>query len=957
MSIKTRKRIWPVSVVAVIGMVAILAALAVTALMPGATQAQGAPPPVAGPSNLQATADSASQISLSWSPGLGQTTYELQRMQDSVDPGATFATIANDITMTSYTDSGLTAGTTYSYRVRGVSAGGQSPWSNTDMATTSTTSPTPMAGDVTVNSSSTSGSATVELKLSVKLKDDVPVGGALVLYLEDDFQIDEPDSISASDVYFVSMPPKKVTGNGSRVYATQNPEIDTDEHFTKDKDDFDIRLQVPDMCANNEADCEGANGLMSGDTVTVVIQKSAGIKNPSEAGDHSVGASVLGPTDNVGGPMYEGDEVTIVKSDGTKIGTGELKTVAKITLSDVDNSRGYELTVTGSGFNNGTSAAVHVLYVAGTDPDDKSTWPSCAQILAQGTRVHIGTVESNDKVDVEFEVTVPTFGPGNHNYICMVDGEGRMSDTDVEDFKLEPSIRVVPDSASTGDTINVFAQDYPQQANNGFTQLKIAGQDVTSIVDHTSTSINQDGSGTVTFELPGSISGNSLEGTLRIDAQWGDVSEDGKVKVIASALRLSQSEVRANDSITIQGEGFGGQTTINPADITMDGVPLHVDNDSLDGGVVKVSNAGQFVATVAIWNAHRTADNPALIPGTHTIKVRDSEGFLGTAPVKIKAPSIMTLPLVAGPRDVITITGENWPVDNPDGGSVDSVEIEIDDDPNRQPRKYTAIPDLTGRFTLEHRVSRDVGIPSDNQIKVTYGDSGEIVEISSFAVPESIIEVSPAEAQPGEMISLSVSGMPVYTNVFSIEVGGRNVLGGQNFSTDRTGAVTSEVTVPGLDPGTYSVIMEVGEEEHLTIAIGEVEILSEGAIGTEITAAEGLANLGDNLVAVFHFNNAAKEWSFYDPRPEFADLNTLENMVQGEAYWILVAEGRGRSGPEQQGPQSHLPWRRLLEPGGLVDRRPRRGAIVNRLNECPVKRPRSRGSRCGGGETTPSRSK
>ena len=33
-----------------------------------------------------------------------------------------------------------------------------------------------------------------------------------------------------------------------------------------------------------------------------------------------------------------------------------------------------------------------------------------------------------------------------------------------------------------------------------------------------------------------------------------------------------------------------------------------------------------------------------------------------------------------------------------------------------------------------------------------------------------------------------------------------------------------------------------------------------------------------------------KEWSFYDPRPEFADLNTLTEMVNGEAYWILVSE-------------------------------------------------------------------
>ena len=49
-----------------------------------------------------------------------------------------------------------------------------------------------------VVSSSTSGSSTVELKLTVEVPSGgVPVGGAIVLYLEDDFQ--EPDSISASD--------------------------------------------------------------------------------------------------------------------------------------------------------------------------------------------------------------------------------------------------------------------------------------------------------------------------------------------------------------------------------------------------------------------------------------------------------------------------------------------------------------------------------------------------------------------------------------------------------------------------------------------------------------------------------------------------------------------------------------------------------------------------------------
>ena len=47
---------------------------------------------------------------------------------------------------------------------------------------------------------------------------------------------------------------------------------------------------------------------------------------------------------------------------------------------------------------------------------------------------------SDDKVVITADVTVPTFGAGNVNQICMVDGENRYS-SDIDDFKLEPSIR------------------------------------------------------------------------------------------------------------------------------------------------------------------------------------------------------------------------------------------------------------------------------------------------------------------------------------------------------------------------------------------------------------------------------------------------------------------------------------------------------------------------------------
>ena len=130
MSNKTRKRIWPVSLAAAIGVVALLAVMAAAMWTPSTAQAQA---PLAEPANLSATADSATAITLMWAAGLGQTAYELQR-QEGNDPG--WDSVSDTITGTSYTDTGLTASTMYTYRVRGVNSAGESMWSAVAMATT-----------------------------------------------------------------------------------------------------------------------------------------------------------------------------------------------------------------------------------------------------------------------------------------------------------------------------------------------------------------------------------------------------------------------------------------------------------------------------------------------------------------------------------------------------------------------------------------------------------------------------------------------------------------------------------------------------------------------------------------------------------------------------------------------------------------------------------------------------
>ena len=408
----------------------------------------------------------------------------------------------------------------------------------------------------------------MELKLTIdKLPMDVAVGGSIVLYLEDDFQ--EPDDISASDAYFVvSSPVHVTTGNGGRVYSTVDPVISTSDYFTPDKKDIAIQIFVPDLCPNATLNCEGDDGLNMNDTVSVVVTKGAGIKNPSEAGDHSTGYNVLSATHTGSVPS-------------TPIDTDILPTLRKIGLFDVDNKRGFEQTVTGSGFKDGTTAAVYVLHIMGTEPVDaddaeavarrnaylwnaldcgemndafdlmdsdraeEETSPCvpygdkltsdhkaaidgakffsegpgeaalCAAIIRDGTEVGSALVGSDDKVAVTFEVTAPTFGPGQTNHICMADGTGKASVTDVEDFNLQPSIKVVPSSVNSGDTVNVFAQDF---SNTGadHSVLKIAGRDINSSFIDDDEDISIGGDGSVTFKVPG-----GFEGTLRIDAAVG----------------------------------------------------------------------------------------------------------------------------------------------------------------------------------------------------------------------------------------------------------------------------------------------------------------------------------------------------------------------------------------------------------------------------------------------------
>ena len=850
MSNKTIKHIWPVSLMMSLAIIGVIAAFVVLAAVPrGASADEGAPHSCAGMTAAEIAIHNAVDTQLNG--GRGQC----------LAPGTT-----------------PTPGTT-------------------------TPGTTPAAGDM-ITSDSSSGGAAPELKVVIDSlpADGLAVGSSIVLYLEDDYQ--EPAMIPASSVYFVAEPARAPTGNGARVYTTIAPKIDTGAYFDEDKKDISIRVFIPDMCTSSTTACQGPNGVDFDQKLTMVIEDDSGIKNPTEEGTHSVFLNILGPAESM-----QKAATTLALNDALRATDKlcaddpacvdekveqTLPTWAKISLSDVDNKRGYELTITGSGFNDGTTASAYVLKAA-------SAPANCAAIVANpaSTLIGSGLVGSDDKVVITADVTVPTFGAGNVNQICMVDGENRYS-SDIDDFKLQPSIRVVPSSVSSGDTVNVFAQDYPA-GSGGFMELKLAGQVVNSATVNAvavrATSLT-DGAATATFDVPGSVGGKPLQGTVRVDAKWGDTNENTKITVAGSELTPSASDVLPNESITISGNGYGSQTCINVADITLDNVAVQVDLESTvrctsGSGAnaptyagVEVSNSGQFVATITLWPNDQSAANPTLIAGSHELTVEDSQGFIGSTKLTIAQPTISVLPDVVGPRDYVVISGENWPVDNTDNSNSELIKIEISE--GGRTRSYSVYADNTGRFSIEHRVSKDVAIPSTNQVKGEY-DEGEIVEVGNFSVPAATVTVTPSSAQPGDMVNLSATDMPVYASADYVKIGG-TVFNEPGANTDIDGNITIDgILVPGLDPGTYSVVINVDG----TVAIGELEVLAEdSAAGAGAELPGALEGLDDNLLRVFHFNDVNKSWDFFDPRDEFAELNTLTTLVNGEPYWILVSEGQ-----------------------------------------------------------------
>ena len=543
----------------------------------------------------------------------------------------------------------------------------------------------PPAGTM-LKSSSTSGGAGIMLTLTIKAADmeDLVSGDRIEIYLEDDYSV--PDSISASDVYFRVPGGGVGQNNGGRVNAA-DVSIDDDDHFTADKDDLAIAILVPDM---DPRDDEFGYPVANRDLV-VVIEKDAGIKNPTEQGTHSNGYSILTGSES--------------DNAGPGVTLAVLNTWAKISLSASDGGRDKEVTVIGSGFNNGTEAEVFVLDRApmvaewwdtldcaamamydpmNTDDDetnDRDANPEnpyckmygmlgdtekdvvdaafrgsdramCVAVVEEGSSLGTAGVGSDHKFTVNFTVHQDEFTKGNVNYICATDNEApanRVSSA-AKMFDLTPSITVSPSEVSSGDEVTLKPRDF----EDGTASVSLNGEKIPTLEMEDPDYV---------FDMPGGVSG-----VVQISFTQGEDTKRTTITVNPSKLELSKTEVAPNESIIITGSGFNENVKILVKDIKIDGESLDVSNAGTQGTgddrYVQTTSSGEFTATVRVWAMGD--DNPTLDHDTYTIKVTDEMEFVGKAKITILEPTVSVMPEMVSPRDFITISGENWPISTSD---------------------------------------------------------------------------------------------------------------------------------------------------------------------------------------------------------------------------------------------------------------------------------------------------
>ena len=635
-------------------------------------------------------------------------------------------------------------------------------------------------------------------------------------------------------------------------------------------DNIEYLISVPDMNGTED----GAPGIRKGSTVTLTISPAAGITNATASGNK--------------GPLgvYTSEQKSLVYST-VKVNLG-------IALNDYDANRGKALTVLGSGFQDGTTATVYLFM----DTD-------CAMKVAdvtEQTELVSEPIASDDTFQAQLTVTLPPFKSGKGNCIYAQDGNEPPQTSNVLEFEVEGLLTISPTSAAVGDKVDITLEDWPLKTDGSSdtATVTIAGQSQT--ITSGSGSIGRNG--TANFQIE--IHTNTPSGTDEIKVSANGESDDKKITISGAHLSASPTTAVPNQAITVNGQGFTGDSTINAVNDGSE-VTLGGDDEALsrsaggfrnfnNGESVTVDSGGSWSATIIVPITRATTT-----PGTHSLDVTDKGNRSGSVDITIPERTLDIDPPTARPGETVTLTGSGFPASNTRSkeDNTPSIEITYDDD-----LVGTAIPDGDGNITLSFRVPLDASIPSTNRVEAMYeipNTSTEVNASVNHEVPGARVKLSMDEGKPGDNVTITGDGFKAFASVEYVRIGGIEVTPAPRPATDRNGEFSATILVPDLAAGTNSVEAKVGVTAHANFKVLEAGyvamtpgVMMAEAATPDVAFAAVIAE--DNLIAVYHFDPATQNeapnygYTVYDARPLFMSGNNLDSIEPGQFYTVEVSE-------------------------------------------------------------------
>ena len=641
-----------------------------------------------------------------------------------------------------------------------------------------------------------------------------------------------------------------------------------------------------------------AGPLKAGEKYTVVFKKSAGITNPAIAGGrYAIKLTDLDNTETFGGPPQS-----------------KIVIMSKVKLAKASGPRGTTIEATAVGVNSGDTT----FYLKRTEYDDNEM-----PMQEDGDAVYSGdgyllgrSSASGGKATLSIDSTTQNFVSGTRlnkpapdgdklqglNVISVVDANGKTVNVPAR-FEITPLIELDGETFKRGGKVDITVSDWRYE---DLLNIKIGNLEVTEIPSGSTTAPwktvtalgvdehefsfivpNNARLGEQQLKLTGETS--NLQGSV----SYGDPDVAvGKIVIGAFDLTIEPSTAVTGQVIRIEGSGFEDDACITS--ITVGG-DVNITESTSENGLGRADDlstdadesdcSGDLVKADSNGNLADTFEVPGnLKSGTYRVVITDVQRRVGVADLTIPEPEIELEPAASQRGSNVVVIGSNFPAE-------DVITISY------RGRTVTAAnTDTVGRFRGTFAVPVNAPIGEESEVEAISADKADGNPVGEptlkakmlHRVPDEVLDVTPETAAPGTRITVSASNLPLYTPV-NVYIGGVGVAGssvGELAESDGNGEWEGTPLVPQLTPGTHTVEMRVGRG-----ATG-ITVSTFLEIADIITRAseEAFADLIDNgtLSRVWYLERSTQEWFFYDPAPEFAPFNTLNEVSTGQIVDIIM---------------------------------------------------------------------